>query len=100
VGNGPHKRAQFPGDGDHHAIGVLASGHQVSIAFAQSHLRLPADILEGLGPLFQTQVEMTADLRRIPVGPGTFEKGAAPGLALGGVGTCCVGSVRGRRPPP
>ena len=75
--NGPHKGAQFPGDGDHDAIGVFAACEQLSIAFAQPHLRLPTDGLDGLGQLFEPQLEVPADLSRLSIGPGALNHGTA-----------------------
>jgi hypothetical protein len=53
LGNGPHKRTQFPRDGDDHLVGIFPSGAQLSVAFAQSYLGLPTDILDRLGHLLQ-----------------------------------------------
>jgi hypothetical protein len=51
-GNGPHKGDQFPSDGHHDLIGVFPSCAQLSVAFAEPYLRLPADILYGFGQRF------------------------------------------------
>src|SRR5919197_4040423 len=51
LGNGPHKRTQFSRDGDDHLVGIFPSGAQLSVAFAQSYLGLPTDILDRLGYL-------------------------------------------------
>ena len=75
--NGPHKGTQFPGDGHDYPIRVFASCAQVSLAFAQPHLRFPTDVLEGFGQLFQAQLKMPADFGGIPVGSGAFDEGAA-----------------------
>lgn len=77
LGHGPHTGAQFPGDGHHHPMHVCAAGAPLSIACAPPHLPLPTEILDGLGQLFQTPLEVTADVGRIPVGPSAFDQGAA-----------------------
>jgi hypothetical protein len=50
-GNGPHQGDEFPGDGHHDLIGVFPSCAQLSVAFAEPYLCLPADILYGFGEL-------------------------------------------------
>ena len=77
LSNGPHKGTQFPGNGYHHLVRVFASGDQASIAFAQSDLRLPADVLDGFRLLFEPQLYMPTDFGGIPVGPGPFDQGAS-----------------------
>src|SRR4029453_2727813 len=74
LGNGPHKGTQFPGNGDHDLIGIFAFGHQVAIPFAEPYLGFPADRLDRWGELFQTQLEVTTDLGRIPIRPGAFDQ--------------------------
>jgi hypothetical protein len=93
--NGPYKGAQFSGDGDHHPMGVFAACDQLSIAFAQPHLSLPTDSLDGLGQLFEPQLEMPADFGRIPVGPGAFDQGTA-GVRVAGLGDRSLAAVVSR----
>ena len=50
------KAHQFPGDGDHHLIGVFAACTQLPVAFTQAYLRLPTDVLDRLRQLFQARV--------------------------------------------
>jgi hypothetical protein len=64
---------------------MFASGDQASIAFAQSDLRLPADVLDGVGLLLEPQLYMPTDLGGIPVGPGPFDQGAS-GMGVPGFG--------------
>jgi len=87
VGHRPQKRAQFPGAGACHALGGAAACQQVARAWAQPHLRLPADIPEGCGPRFQTPWEMTADWRRVTGGPGPADQGPAR-VRMAGLGKC------------
>jgi|RhiMetdeSRZDD1v2_1073273.scaffolds.fasta_scaffold167657_4 hypothetical protein len=75
--NRPHQGTQFPGDSHDHPIGVFAAYTQLSRAFAEPHLGFPTSILDGFGRLFQPPLEVTTDLRWIPVSPGTFDEGAA-----------------------
>jgi hypothetical protein len=70
-------------------MGVLASGPPLSRALAPPPLSLPADLLEGCGPLFQTPWARTADGRRIPGGPGPCDEGAAR-MGLAGCGACSL----------
>lgn len=77
LSNGPHKGAQLPGDGHDYPIGVCAACAQLSRAFTEPHLRLPTNILDGFGQLFQTPLQVTTDVRWIPVGPGAFDEGTA-----------------------
>src|SRR4030095_11203458 len=58
LGNGPHKSTQFPRDGDDHLVGIFSSGAQLSVAFAQAYLRLPTEILDGLGHLLSGVLQM------------------------------------------
>jgi hypothetical protein len=77
LGNGPHEGDQFPCNSHHDLICVFAACAQLPVPFTQSHLRLPTGVLKRLRYLFQSQLEVAADLRRIPGGPGTFDQGPA-----------------------
>ena len=77
VRHGPHQGTQFPGDGHDDPMRVFAACAQVSLAFAQPHLRFPTDVLEGFGQLFHAQLKMPADFGGVPVGPSAFDEGAA-----------------------
>ena len=76
VGNGPHTSQQFSGNSDHHLVGIFAMGHQASKALAQPHLCLPADVLDGLGLAFESQVQLSTDFGRIAIRPRAFDKHA------------------------
>src|SRR5215475_8168264 len=83
--NSPPKGTPCSGDSHDDPIGVFAPCAQWSIAFAEPHLGFPTYILDGFGHLFQTPLEVTTDLRWIPVSPGTFDEGAAC-VGVAGVG--------------
>src|SRR3990170_4088940 len=68
-----HDARDRPGEGGHLAgnghddlVDVLAAGGQLPIPLAQAHLRLPADCLDLGRQLLQAELEMPADLRRVP----------------------------------
>jgi hypothetical protein len=90
-GNSPHKGDQFSRNSHHDLIGVLAASHELSIPFAQADLRLPTEVLDGFGQLFQPQLEMATDLSRIAVRPGPFNKGPA-GMIIPGLGDAPLGA--------
>ena len=90
-GNGPHQGHQCSRNRHHDLIGVLAARHELSIPFAQADLRLPTEVLDGFGPLFQPQLEMATDLRRIAVRPRPFNQGPA-GMAMTGLGDAPLGA--------
>jgi hypothetical protein len=75
LGNGPHKAHQFSGNRDDHLVGMFAPGHEAANAFAQPHLRLPADVLDGFGLLLEPQVYMPTDVGGIARGPSPFDHG-------------------------
>src|SRR5919201_5076144 len=61
---------------------MFASGYESSVAFAQPDLGLPADVLDTLGLFFESQLQMSADLGGIAVGPGAFhERPSGMGVA-------------------
>jgi hypothetical protein len=57
----------------------------LAIALIQPHLRPPADVLEGFGQLFQTQLEMTADFGRVAIGPPALDE-CSSGMAIARLG--------------
>ena len=74
-GNGPHKGNEFPGDSHYNLISVFPPCAQLSVAFAEPYLCLPADILYGFGEFLQAQLQVATDFRRITVRPGAFDEG-------------------------
>jgi hypothetical protein len=74
LGDGPQEGKPFACDGRHDLISMFTASGQFAVAFTQPCLGFPADILDGFGQFFQTQLEMTADLSRLTVSPGTFDQ--------------------------
>jgi hypothetical protein len=72
LGHRPHEPHQRTGHGHDHWVGMCPSGHQASVSCAQSHVGVPADVLDGFGWCFQSELEMPADLSGVTVGPGAF----------------------------
>ena len=85
LGNGPHAAHQFTGNGHHDVVGVFPSCHEVSVAFAEPGLGLPTDVLDDLGLVFESQLQVSTDLRGIAVGPGAFNQSTS-GLGVPGFG--------------
>jgi len=81
----PGEGGHLSGDGHDDLIDVLASRGQLPIPFAESHLRLPADGLDLGRQLLQSELEVPAHLRRIPIGPRAFDQ-RAPSVAVAGLG--------------
>ncbi len=75
-GKSPHKPNPLTGNGHDHLVGVFAACAQLSRAFTEPHLGLPADVLDGFGVLFQSELEMPADFSRIAIRPSAFHQGA------------------------
>src|SRR2546428_2126818 len=72
--DGPGEGGHLSGNGHDDLVHVLSAGGQLSIPSAQAHLRLPGDRLDLRRQLFQAELQMPADLRRIPIGPGAFDE--------------------------
>jgi hypothetical protein len=64
---------------------VLAACEQWSRAFAQSDLGFPADVLDDVGVVFPSQVQVPTDVGGIAIGPGAFDEGTL-GMAIPGFG--------------
>jgi hypothetical protein len=56
LGNGPHKTNEFTRDGHGNNIGMFPLRHQAVVAFAQPDLRLPTDVLNHFGLVFEAQL--------------------------------------------
>ena len=84
-GNGPHKGHKFSGNSYHDLVGVFASGRELAVAFTQPDLRLPADVLDHLGLLFEPQLYMPTDYGGIAIGPGAFDQ-SPTGMGITGFG--------------
>jgi hypothetical protein len=75
LGHGPQKAHPCTGHGDDHLGSLLTSCHQAAIAFAESDLGLPADVLENFGLFFQAQWQLATDFRRIAIRPSALNEG-------------------------
>jgi hypothetical protein len=60
VGDRPDEPDPLPRHGHHPLVGMLASGDERSVAFTQAHLSLPAEVLQPLGLLLESQLQMAA----------------------------------------
>jgi hypothetical protein len=90
-GHGPHQGNQFSRNRHHALVGVLAASYELSIPFTQADLRLPTEVLERFGPLFQAPLEMATDLGRVAGRPRAFNQGPA-GMAMAGLGEASLGT--------
>jgi len=80
---------------------MLASGDELSVAFAQAHLGFPTEVLERFGLLLESQLQMAAPLGPIAIGLGAFDQEATGmGIARLGDGAltppCPTGGLGGR----
>jgi hypothetical protein len=85
LGNGPHESHSLTRNGHSDHVGMFASCHEASVALAQPDLGLPADVLDHLGLMFESQLQMAADLGGIAVGPGAFHQSPS-GMGVTGFG--------------
>ena len=53
LGHGPHKGDECTGNGHHDLMGVLTASAELSGPFTQPYVRLPTDVLDRFGQLFQ-----------------------------------------------
>ena len=70
-------------------LACFPRAHQLSVAFAQAHLGLPTDVLDGLGTLLQAQLEMPTDFGGVAIGPGAFDQGTA-GMGVARLGDAAL----------
>jgi hypothetical protein len=84
-GDRPDETDQLARHGHHHLVGMLASGDELSVAFAQAHLSLPTEVLAYLGLLLQSQLQMAAHVGRVAIGPDPFDQDA-PGMGMARLG--------------
>ena len=90
-GHSPQKGDQCSRQSHPNLIGVLAASHEWSIPLAQADLRLPTEVRDGVGQLFQLPWEMATDLSRIAVRPCPCNKGPA-GMMIPGLGEAPLGA--------
>jgi len=79
--DGPGEGSHLAGDRHDDLVHVLTTGGQLPIPSAQAHLGFPADRLDLGGQLLQPQLQVSADLGRIPIRPRPFHQCAA-GVAV------------------
>src|SRR2546428_5115266 len=96
AGDRPGEGGHLPGNGDDDLVGVLATGAQLPIPFAQAHLCFPADGPHLGRQRLQSELEMAADLRRISIGPRPFDQ-RAPGVGVPGLGDASLPAPLSRR---
>ena len=84
-GDRPDEPDQLPRHPYHHLVGMLASGDELSVAFAQAHLGFPTEVLQPLGFLLQSQLQMAAHFGRVAIGPGPFDPHAT-GMGMARLG--------------
>jgi hypothetical protein len=53
---------------------MCASGQQLSVACAEPDLGLPTEVLDDLGLLFESRLQLSAPLGGLAVGPGAFDQ--------------------------
>jgi hypothetical protein len=78
---------------------MVASGEQSAIALTKPHLCLPANGLDDVGRVVQSSWEVSADVRGVAIGPGTFDQDATHmgGVSCGDRTLPPPGSTRGCR---
>jgi hypothetical protein len=84
-GNGPHESGELAGNGYVDHIAVFTFCHQSPVTFTEPELGLPTDVLDYLGLFFESQLQMSADLGRIAIGPGAFYESPS-GMGVAGFG--------------
>src|SRR6266571_6698531 len=84
AGDRPGEGRHLAGNGDHDLVDVLAPGGELPIPLAEPHLRLPTDGLDLGRQLLEPELQMPADLRRVPIGPRPFDQ-RAPGGGVAGL---------------
>ena len=96
MGHGPHKRTQLTGNRDHDQIGIFASCAELPIASAEAHLALPTDVLDRLGELFESELQMPTDFGGVARGPGPFDQDTT-GVAVARLGDAALSAPLSRR---
>ena len=73
-GNGPHEPHELTRNRHDHLVRVFPPRHQAAVAFAQAHLGFPTDVLDGVGLLFESPLQVATDVRGIPLRPRAFNQ--------------------------
>ena len=82
-GHGPHTAYAFTSNRNDDQVRMFAAGNQAARALAQPDLGLPADVLDGLGLLFEPPLEGATDCGGIARGPRPCDE-RAPGMGMTG----------------
>jgi len=100
LGDRPQERQNLPRDRRDDDVRVLAARNQAPIAFAEPHLGLPRDVLDGLGTVLEPQLQVRRYLGRVPIRPRGFNQRparvAVAGLRDGPESTRLAGRVLAR----
>ena len=91
-GDGPDEGGQFASDGDGDLVLVFALVDQGAITLAEPDLCLPADVLDGRAEFFESDLQLSADLGRIAIGPGAFDEVSA-GMTVAGLGDATLAAL-------
>jgi hypothetical protein len=83
--HGPHTSSEFTSHSDDDLVRLFASCNQAARAFAQPYLCLPADVLDGLGLLCESQLQMATDFCGIAIRSRPFDE-RSTGMGITGFG--------------
>lgn len=61
-------------DGGHYHVRMFAAADEPTEPLAQPHLRLPAEVLNGLRQPVDAGLDVLGDLGRVAIGPGAFNQ--------------------------
>lgn len=73
----PHEGDKLASDGGDDDVVVLASGREMSVPLAKSHLSFPGDVLDRCGEVLLSLLDQERDTSRETVGPGGFDESSA-----------------------
>jgi len=88
----PHEGDEFACDGGDDDVMMLASGGEVSVTPAESHLSFPSDILDRFGEMFLAFLDEERDSSRETVGPGGFDESSSC-VGVAGLGDASEAAV-------
>jgi hypothetical protein len=84
-GHGPPEARQLPRNGHSDHVGRLPSGDESSGACTEPDLGLPAEVLDDGGWLFESQLQRSAPLGWVAIGPGAFDQSPSD-MGVAGLG--------------
>lgn len=73
----PHEGDELACDSGDDDVVMFSSGREVTVAFAESHLSFPGDVLDGCGEMFLSLLDQERDTSGETVGPGGFDESSA-----------------------